>query len=163
MSTAKKQPKKKNLIQKIQIKEKDGTVKVIGKYDPFKKLFTCERKKSEHFMRKWASWGLDAKVVEFLVQERAKIHLKDKETKWEYECEATDFTMYGRIEEYNQHRPQYFLNIDYWEVVTAKNRSTVIECSEVDCRFNFANQCIRGVIRIGANGECQGYEDRTDL
>lgn len=34
MSTAKKQPKKKNPTQKIQIKEKDGTVKVIGKYDP---------------------------------------------------------------------------------------------------------------------------------
>jgi hypothetical protein len=158
----KKRLKKKSKLQPIQITEKDGTKKIIGKFDPEKKLFICDRKKSEHFMRKYGAWGLDQKVVEFLILQRAKVHLKDTESKWEYECDAVDFTLHGKIEEFNQHRPQYFLPLSNWEVVKITNRSMVIECKETDCRHNFANQCMRGVIRIGDTGECEGYEDRTE-
>lgn len=158
----KRPPKKKNPAQKIQITEADGAKKVIGKYDPNKNLFTCDRTKSEHLLRKWNSWGLDQKVVEFLATKGATIRLKDKETKWEYECKAVDLVTYGRVQEFNQHRPQLFLSVDQWGIVTAKNRSCVIECLEKDCVHNFSNNCMRGVIRIGTNGECNGYEDRQE-
>ena len=157
-----KKAKKKNKIQKIQITENDGVTKVIGKYDSDKKEFSCIRIKSEHFMRKYNAWGLDTKVVEFLIKEGASISLKDKETKWEYKCEATEFSLNGILKEFNQHRPQYFLPLSFWEVTNAKNRSMIIECLEVDCRFNFGNQCVKGTITISNNGECAGYEDRQD-
>lgn len=155
-----KAPKKKK--QKIQVKEKDDKVKVIGEYDPNTKIFTCKRKKSEHLMRKWTAWGLDAKAVDFLAKEEAVVHLKDTETKWEYKCEAIDFKIKGKIEEFNQHRAQYFLPLDEWEVTKAKNRSVVIECLETDCKHNFGKQCMRGVIRIGQEGECTSYEEKFE-
>ena len=116
--------------QKIQVKEADGKVKVIGEYDPNTKIFTCKRRRSEHLMRKWMAWGLDAKAVDFLSKEQAIVHLKDTESKWEYKCEAIDFKIKGKLEEFNQHRPQYFLPLEEWEVVKAKSRSMIIECLE---------------------------------
>ena len=116
--------------QKIQVKEADGNVKVIGEYDPNTKIFTCKGKRSEHLMRKWMAWGLDVKAVDFLSKEQAIVHLKDTESKWEYKCEAIDFKIKGKLEEFNQHRPQYFLPLEEWEVVKAKSRSMIIECLE---------------------------------
>lgn len=147
-------------IKKIEIVESDGEKKIIGKYDTINKVFMCERKRSEHFMRKWNAWGLDKNVTEFLAQERAKIRLKDKESKWEYECEATEMLAHSKIEEHSKHRPQYFLPIDKWELKTVKNKSMVIECLEKDCAHNFGNQCVRGVIKLGREGECTSYEDK---
>jgi hypothetical protein len=158
----KRKPKKKASTQKIQVTEKDGTVKIIGRYNQEKKEFSCVRNKSEHFMRKNSSWALDANVIKFLAQEGATILLKDKESKWEYKSEATNFIMYGIIEEYNQHRPQYFLGIEHWEVITAKHRSMVIRCHEKDCRFNFTGNCLKGAIEINSDGLCAGYEDKID-
>lgn len=154
--------KKSSNIKRIEIVEKDGTKKTIGKYDIEKKIFTCERKKSEHFMKKWNAWGLDKNVVDFLAKEQAVIHLKDKDTKWEYKCEAVDMIIYSKIGEFNQHRPQYFLTLDKWEPVKIKNRSMIIECLETGCTHNFGNQCLRGVIKLGRDGECVSYEDRQD-
>ncbi len=148
--------------QKIQVKEADGNVKVIGEYDPNTKIFTCKRKRSEHLMRKWMAWGLDAKAVDFLSKEQAIVHLKDTESKWEYKCKAIDFKIKGKIGEFNQHRPQYFLPLEEWEVVKAKNRSMIIECLEKDCKHNFGNQCMRGVIRLGEKGECVSYEEKFE-
>lgn len=148
--------------QKIQVKEADGEVKVIGEYDPNTKTFTCKRKRSEHLMRKWMAWGLDAKAVDFLSKEQAIVHLKDTESKWEYKCEAIDFKIKGKLEEFHQHRPQYFLPLEEWEVVKANSRSMVIECLEKDCKHNFGNQCMRGVIRLGEKGECVSYEEKFE-
>lgn len=147
-------------LKKIEIVEADGTKKVIGKYDMQKKIFTCDRIKSEHFMRKLNAWGLDKNTVDFLAQNRALIHLNDKESKWEYECEALDMQLYSHVEEHKQHRPQYFLPLDKWEVKKIKNRSMIIECQEKDCEHNFGNQCMRGTVKLGKNGECVSYVDR---
>jgi hypothetical protein len=149
-------------IKRIEIVETDGEKKTIGKYDTVNKVFSCERKKSEHFMRKWNAWGLDKNVADFLAKERAIIRLKDKETKWEYECEAVDMVSESKIEEHSKHRPQYFLPIDKWEVKKIKNRSMVIECLEKDCAHNFGKQCLRGVIKLGKEGECSSYEDKLN-
>lgn len=146
--------------QKIQIKELDGTLKVIGEYDPNTKIFTCKRKRSEHLMRKWMAWGLDEKAVNFLIKEQAVIHLRDTESSWEYKCEAIDFKMKGHKEEFNQHGSQYFLAIENWEILKAKSRSLVVECLEKDCKHNFGNQCMRGVIKIGIDGGCVGFEEK---
>lgn len=154
--------KKKLKKQKIQVKEADGKTKLIGEYDPNTKIFTCKRKRSEHFMRKWMAWGLDSKAVDFLVKEKAVVLLKDMESKWEYKCEAVDFKIKGKLEEFNQHRPQYFLHIGEWEVVSAKSRSVVIECLDKDCRYNFGNQCTRGVIRLGDKGECMSFDEKLE-
>lgn len=149
-------------IKKIEIIEADGEKRVIGKYDTEKKVFTCDRNKSEHFMRKWNAWGLDKGVVDFLSANHAVIALRDKETKWEYKCEAIDMVLKSKVEEHSKHRPQYFLNISEWEVVKVKNRSMVIECLEKDCAYNFGGQCLRGVIKIGKEGDCASYEDKQN-
>lgn len=144
----------------IEIKEKDGTKKTVGKYDAENKIFTSIRKRSEHFLRKTNSWGIDQKVVEFLIEKRAKIQIKDSESKWTYECSAIEFDAHGHVLEFNQHRPQYFLPLEYWNVTSAKGRSCVIECLETDCTHNFGKNCFRGAIKIGKEGECTTYEDR---
>lgn len=156
----KKKKQIKNKVRIIQVKEADGKIKKIGKYDEDKNTFYTERDKTTHFMRKYNAWGLDLKTVEFLAQRQAKVHVKDKESKWEYECYAKDFILYGKEYEYNQHRPQYFLNIEKWQVVKAKACSQVIKCDETDCKHNFGRMCFRGVVTINSKGECAGYEDR---
>ena len=117
--------------------------------------FSLVRERSEHLMRKWMAWGLDAKAVDFLSKEQAIVHLKDTESKWEYKCEAIDFKIKGKLEEFNQHRPQYFLPLEEWEVVKAKSRSMIIECLEKDCKHNFGNQCMRGVLDWEKRGMCE--------
>jgi len=150
---------KKEGVKIIQITEADGAVKKIGKYNSNTKVFSCTRKRSEHFMRKLNSWGLDSVVVNFLIQEEAIIRLKDSESKWEYECDPKDFKIYGTLEEFHQHRPQYFLPLDYWKVIVAKGRANVIECKEESCRFNFGKNCLAGIIKINEKGECDNYEE----
>lgn len=155
-----KRAKKKENVSKIQVVEKDGATKVIGSYFSDKHVFTCKRKRSEHYMKKLKSWGLDAKVVEFLAKEGAKIILTDTESKWEFECDAVDFVVYGVKQEYNQHREQVFLEDKYWRVNVAKNRCYVIRCEEVDCKFNFNCNCTKGAIKINKEGLCDNYMDR---
>jgi hypothetical protein len=155
----KRKPKKKDIVV-IQVTETDGEVKRIGKYDPNKKLFIAERNRSEHFMIKLNSWGLDAKVLDYLVKESATIHIKDKESKQTYAVKAGDFKFNGVLEEHGKHRPQMFLELNFWEVVQTKNKSYVLKCEETDCRFNIAKYCVRGIISIGEDGECTGFEDK---
>lgn len=152
--------KKKENVSKIQVVEKDGATKVIGSYYSDKQLFVCKRKRSEHYMNKFKAWGLDSRVVEFLVKQGARIVLTDTESKWEYECEAVDFVVHGVKQEFNQHLEQTFLEDKYWTVNVAKNRSHVISCEEKDCKFNFSNNCSRGAIRINKDGLCDNYMDR---
>lgn len=144
----------------IQVTEEDGVVKTIGKYFPDEKILRVNRTKSEHFMVKHNAWGLDAKVVDFLIQKGASVVIKEKETKWEFTSEAGNFKVYGILEEHKQHRPQYFLPVQYWEVARANNKSYILTCKETGCKYNFGKNCLRGVITIGESGECAEYEDR---
>lgn len=144
----------------VQVTKQDGKVNKIGKYFPDKKLFVATRERSIHLMKKWNAWGIDAKVLEFLVGEQATIKIKDKETKQEFEILAVDLKLKGKIGEFNQHRPQVFLNVNEWEIVKTKNRSYIIECLEKDCTHNVVNHCLKGVVKIGASGECVSYKDK---
>ena len=146
--------------QVIKVTEKDDAVKIVGKYYPDKHEFRAERTKTEHFMVKHNAWGLDAKVVDFLLQNNADIIIKEKETKWEFKTSAGDFKLYGILEEHKQHRPQLFLSLDHWEITRARERSYVIKCEETGCNFNFGLNCMRGVISISKDGECSEYLDK---
>lgn len=157
MKETKKAPPKK---QKIAITDDSGKQVFVGEYNSETKVFTCKKKKSEHFMRKFNSWGLDAKVVDFLAKEGATIHLKETEEKWEYEAQAVDFKLYGQEGKFGEHKSQVFLALDKWKVVKLKNRACILECGEVDCRFNFAKNCLSGSIKLGREGNCESYEDR---
>src|SRR3712207_7743297 len=59
-------------LQKVQIKEDNGKLKTIGKYNIETKVFECSRAKSEHFFRKYNAWGLDSATVKFLAKEQAR-------------------------------------------------------------------------------------------
>ena len=141
----------------MQITESDGKVRTIGHYFPEQRVFRCTRNKSEHYMRKLEAWGLDANTVKYLIKENATVELKDTETKWTFSCKASDFLVYGTIEEHKTHRPQYFLNIKKWEVVRATNKSSVLKCHAV-CKHNMFGNCIRGTIEITKDGECLNLE-----
>ena len=146
--------------QVIQVAEGDGAVKTIGKYYPATKEFRADKIKKEHFMIKHNAWGLDAKVVDFLLQRNATIIVKEKETKWEFKTSAGEFKLHGILEEHKQHRPQLFLSLDHWEIIRAKEKSFVLKCEETACINNFGLNCLRGVISITKDGECGNFEDK---
>lgn len=157
MKEKKKAPPKK---QKIRITDDSGKQIFVGEYDSDKKVFTCKRRKSEHFMRKFNAWGVDSKVIDFLAKEGATIHLKDTEDKWEYEAKAVDFKLYGIAGQFNEHKSQVFLELNNWKVLKLKNRACILQCGEIDCRYNFAKNCLSGSIILGREGNCESYEDR---
>lgn len=152
--------KKQTKKQKIRVTNDSGKHIVVGEYDSATKVFTCKRKKSEHFMRKFNSWGLDKKVIDFLAKEGALIHLKDIEDKWEYEAKAVDFKLHGIDGHFKEHKSQLFLDINKWKVIKLKNRACVLKCGEIDCRYNFACNCLSGSIILGRDGNCESYEDK---
>lgn len=155
--------KKKEKPSIIQVTELDGKAKRIGRFFKSERLFRADRKKSEHFMYKYNAWGLDAKVVDFLVKENSKVIIRDTESKWEFQCDAGDFKIYGKLEEHNQHRPQYFLSLDHWTIIKAKNLTCVLKCMDESCRHNYAQKCVRGVIEIDSETGCTGYEGGKSL
>jgi hypothetical protein len=157
--------KKRRVVKKeppkiIEITEGNGDKKKLGKYFPTDKIFQCVRNRPEHFMRKLNSWGMDAKVVDFLVQMKATVEIKDSDTKWVYLTNASTFKAYGVIQEHKDHRPQYFLELKHWTVTKAKGMSQIIECKEINCSHNFSLNCLSGVVKIGDKGDCVSYEDR---
>ena len=160
-----KKPKKKQETkppkkQKIRINDDSGKQIIVGEYDSEKKLFTCKRKKSEHFMRKFNAWGLDIKVVNFLAKEGATIRLNDTEDKWEFECKAIDFKLKGIEGHFGAHKSQLFLELNEWKVIKLKNRACILKCGEIDCRYNFAKNCLSGSVILGREGNCESYEDK---
>ena len=154
---SKKPIKKKSKGTPIVIKD-SGADRLIGHYKEETKVFECTRDKDKHFMRKNQSWGLDRKVVDFLVLQDATVELTDRESKWKYKVKAKDFKTYGTLYEFHEHGEQYFLGVDRWQIVRAKDRSYVVECKNKLCRFNFANNCILGGLRISEDGGCLNYE-----
>lgn len=141
----------------IQITEGD-VKKVIGHYNEEKKQFECTRDKEQHFMKKNQSWGLDKKVVDFLVLQDATVILTDKSSKWKYKTKAKSFKTYGTLSEYNNHGEQYFLGVDHWEILRARDRSYIVRCENKLCRHNFASNCILGGVIISNDGGCKNYE-----
>jgi len=149
-------------LQKVQIKEDNGKLKTIGKYNIETKVFECSRAKSEHFFRKYNAWGLDSATVKFLAKEQATIVLKDTESKWKFESEAIDFIAHGQVVEYKPHRPQYILPIKYWRVLQAKNRACILKCKETTCKYNFALLCLYGGVELDEDSKCTNYEERPE-
>lgn len=154
---SKKTIKKKSKGTPIVIKD-SGSDRLIGYYKEETKTFECTREKDKHFMRKNQSWGLDKKVVDYLVPQNATVLLIDKESKWKYSAKAKDFKTYGSLLEFHEHGEQYFLPVDRWQVIRANNRSYVVSCQNKLCRFNFASNCILGGLRISEDGGCLNYE-----
>lgn len=132
--------------------------RVIGHYIEDKKLFECTRSKEAHFMRKNQSWGLDRKVVDFLVVQDASVVLTDKDSKWKYKTNAKNFKTFGTLSEYGQHGEQYFLPVEKWEILRAKDRSYIVKCNNKLCRHNFASNCVLGGVIISDDGGCINYE-----
>ena len=147
----------KEVKQSIQIEEKDGKLRTIGEYYPERKIFKCNRKKSEHYMRKLEAWGLDANTVKFLIKQGATVELKDTDSNWSFSCKASDFLLYGTIEEHLTHRPQYFLPSKRWTTTKATHKTSVLRCGAI-CESNFGGNCLRGVIELNNKGECINFE-----
>ena len=153
--------KKKNEPKPIKVKGLDGKEILVGKYDEQSRHFSCEQCKSIDFYSKLNAWGIDEKVVDFLLKYNADITIKDKESKWEFKCNVGDLKLYGTVESFKTRRSKIYLPLDKWEVVrTSKDRSYVLKCDEVNCMNNFGHNCLRGVISIDSSGECANYEDK---
>lgn len=153
----KKKKIKKEVKQAIQIEEADKKVRTIGYYYPIQKVFKCNRSKAEHYMRKLDAWGLDANTVKFLIKQGATVEIKDTDSNWSFSCKASDFLLYGTVEEHLTHRPQYFLNVKKWTTVKATHKTLVLRCGAV-CKHNFCGNCIMGVIELNGKGECANFE-----
>lgn len=139
----------------------DGDSKrLIGYYEVESNTFRCNRSKEQHFMRKNQSWGLDKKVVDYLSIQDATVVLTDKDNKWKYQVKAREFKVYGELFEFKEHGEQYFLGIDHWQILRAKDRSHVVKCYNTYCRHCFATNCLLGGIIISDDGGCKNYESK---
>lgn len=151
---------KKQEVIKMRVAHLDDRVEEIGLYDPNTNVFVYKQSKRKNYRRDFGAWALDLKVLDVLVAKRAKIVLKETDLKWQYECEAVDFKYYGNVLEREGMRDLFILPIRYWEITKVTQKSMIVECLEQDCKYNFANQCIRGTIKLNNKGECTGYVDK---
>lgn len=140
----------------------EDKVKKIGKFNKVTKEFKYKLAKDTDFNNKYNGWGLDEKVLNFLVQQGATIHLTDTTLKWEYEVLASDFKYKGQLVEpkWEGARATRYLPFEDWKLVKIKDRSQIFKCRETSCEHNFNKMCLRGVIEINENGECDSFEDR---
>lgn len=141
----------------VTVKDGDST-RTVGYYKEETKVFSCIRDKEQHFMRKSQSWGLDKKVVDYLVLQDANILITDKHSKWKYSVSAKNLKAFGTLATYGEHGEQYFLNVDKWTILRAKDRSFIVKCEETQCAHNFAKNCILGGVTIDNTGGCKNYE-----
>lgn len=151
---------KKPTFQPIAIPKGDKKQEV-GKYSDELKEFTYTLERKKDYRRiKPRGWALDSSVLDFLVGKNALIKLHDKELKWDYEVKATDFKYYCETFKgnYEGAREVSVLALEHWEVTKIKNMTQVFRCYKNDCTHNFNNVCIRGVISINKEGECEKYE-----
>ena len=103
------------MIQKIRLTEKDGSKRIIGSYDTEKKVFTTNRHKTKHLLRKYNAWGIDKKfITEHLVPWGATIRIIEESTKKVYTITAKDFLKYGQEVNYYEHNPQLCVKKDYF-------------------------------------------------
>lgn len=154
--------KEKGKFEDVTIKVDEDKTKVVGKFNKTTKEFKYKLSKENDFNHKFNGWGIDEKVLNFLVQQGAKILLTDTTLKWEYEVLASDFKFYGKLLEpkWEGARTVRFLDLDYWKLTKIVGRTQVLKCHETYCEHNFNRICLRGVIEINENGECEGFEDK---
>jgi hypothetical protein len=152
---------KKTPVDTVTITLDSGDKVRVGKYDSDAKTFYYAQFYDKEFNQKLGAWGLDEKVVDFLVERRAKVVLKDMYSKWEYTVSAANIKVEGTlVPAKGKDRSKYYLPLEKWTVIKAKDRSYVVKCAEEDCKHNFYHSCLRGVIEIGEDGQCSGYEDK---
>lgn len=152
--------KKKDTLIQIKVTDLEGNQVTLGKYDESKRVFMTQQAKSIDFYDKLKAWGIDSKVLDFLVQHNASIIIKDTETKWEYKCEAGDLKLFGTLETFKTKRSKVYLPLEKWEIIRANNKSFVLQCQETSCLHNFGKNCLRGTISIDNEGQCSNYEDK---
>lgn len=133
---------------------------IIGKYYEEDNIFKCNKEFSKDFNTNSKSWGLDLDIVRYLASKGAYIELTDKETKWAYGVQSELFIVHGNILDRGNKRDLIYLNLDYWEILRAKNRTKIVECRDTTCYHNRGLACILGGVTIGACGKCINYSER---
>lgn len=97
----------------IQIKEDNGNRKVIGHIRG--DTFYTTRKKSKHLLRKLNAWGIDAEVLNDILQGQVKyIEVRDLEEDKTYLAKVETFIEKGKYLHFKPHRAQCFLPLRYW-------------------------------------------------
>ena len=86
---------------------------------------TCKRDEAKHMFRsgkcccrskdRTASWGLDCKVCDGLISRSVEWLVIVSKTKI-YRCKLTDMRDKGYVLNMKPHRPQYFLNLEHFEM-----------------------------------------------
>lgn len=100
----------------IIIKEK-GTnkSKAIGRYDDLVNMFSTTRNSSKHLLRNRNAWSIDYKLfTDLLLPYNSIICIKDVKKNILYQTKAKVFEEYGEVIEYNNHRTQICLNLEYF-------------------------------------------------
>lgn len=101
----------------IVIKQADGELRRVGSYVEEEGSLYLTRTRKKHFMRKLNAWGLDREVFEDLYENRGlkevKIFVRDRNKR--VVANAEDFVEHGEYMHFKPHRPQIFLNEEWWE------------------------------------------------
>ena len=104
------------MLHTIIIKEQGSNKpKKIGRYDDVRNIFITSRDTSKHLLRNRNAWALDYKLFkDVLLPVNASIRIYERKKGLLYTVKANVFEEHGEVIEYQNHRPQICLNLDYF-------------------------------------------------
>lgn len=127
-----------------QVKRKIGELHVEEK----QAILNLSKQSEEHFSG--GAWKIYTNLLNFLVESKYTIIIKDDVTKWIFSISATDFLYHCKVQSrYSVVKAELF------EVTKAKNRTQVIKCLVIKCPHNFGGQCLKGSIQLSEEGVCK--------
>ena len=83
--------------------------RIIGNADKDRKVFTKHVQKSKHLFKKLDAWGIDAEVLDKLVEKDYRIIVKDRDESKNYYVTASEWKEKGDYLHFKPHRAQVFL------------------------------------------------------
>ncbi len=97
--------------------------RMIGDYDPKKKLFFKEVKKSKDLFRKLNAWAIDSKFFnDVLLPQNINIHIHEKERGFDYKITAKEFNTHCHYLHFVGQLAQVFCPIHYFTITDKEGR-----------------------------------------
>lgn len=104
------------MLHTIIIKEEGSNKpKKIGRYDDIRNIFLTSRDITKHLFRNKNAWAIDYKLFkDVLLPVNASIRIQERKKGILYTVTSELFEKHGEVIEYNNHRPQICLNLEYF-------------------------------------------------
>lgn len=99
----------------VYLMEEQGKRKIIGQYDIKEKIFSSERFRSKHYLRKYQGWGIDSEVFHDMCSAGLKyLVIHDKESNSFFKIKTATFKEHMQSFYIPPHRSQFVVSEKYW-------------------------------------------------